>query len=217
MRFRSLLGVSLVLVVASMFGPGCGGAIAPVAGGDGGGGGSDSGSGGGSGGGSSTGSGGGPGDASVIDSRAPPDGPPGNCQVDGVACLSAAQCCSGVCQGVCGGAAPPCLPDGVSCGNASACCSNTCNGGICGGSVVGCAVSSNANQCDVCLASSCCPQLSSCDSNPNCAQSQVCFDGCYKGPGTGAGCAQKCESQFPSTQATALGQCGASSCIAECN
>ncbi|MGH7294053.1 MAG: hypothetical protein ACRELB_03925 [Polyangiaceae bacterium] len=112
---------------------------------------------------------------------------------------------------------PTCSADGVACQSAAQCCSGECNGGFCGGGPIACGVSSNANQCDVCLAESCCPQVNACDSNATCLQSQQCFDGCYAGPGTGASCAQKCGASFPSSQGAALTQCAASSCAASCN
>jgi hypothetical protein len=87
--------------------------------------------------------------------------------------------------------------------------------GICGGPVV-CSVSTTSNQCDVCLAEQCCTQLSACTGNTTCEQSQTCFDGCYAGPGTGATCAEKCTSEYPSTQGSALAQCAASSCLSAC-
>jgi hypothetical protein len=160
----------------------------------------------------------------TVDTGAPGDSSPqkdvniGPCQPDGVPCNFAAQCCTAVCGGgVCGGIGPTCTADESPCQSSSQCCSGLCSGNICVEPTTGCAVSSNANKCDICLAMSCCPQLSACESNTTCAETQNCFDACYMGPGTGASCAQKCGMQFPSTQGGLLEQCAANSCLAACN
>ena len=219
MPFRASLACSLLLVGACGLGEGCGGTVAPVIGGDGGGSGSSSG-----GGSSSSGSGGGSDGGMTVDTGAPGDSSPqkdvniGPCQPDGVPCNFAAQCCTAVCGGgVCGGIGPTCTADESPCQSSSQCCSGLCSGNICVEPTTGCAVSSNANKCDICLAMSCCPQLSACESNTTCAETQNCFDACYMGPGTGASCAQKCGMQFPSTQGGLLEQCAANSCLAACN
>jgi hypothetical protein len=217
MPSRALVA-SLVLVGACVLGQACGGSVAPGVGGDGGG----SSGGGSSGGSGSGGSSGGVGDGgNPADTAAPLDSPltgdtsAGPCQVDGVPCITAGQCCSSVCgSGLCGGPAPTCTADGVPCQSSSQCCSGLCSGSICE-EPAACAVSSNANQCDVCLAQSCCPQLTACDSNTACTQSQACFDGCYE-PGMGVTCGQKCVSQFPSTQGDLLEQCAANACLTSC-
>jgi hypothetical protein len=155
----------------------------------------------------------------VIDSSAPADvSTIGPCQPDGVPCNFASQCCTEVCgAGVCGGAGPTCTADGSPCQSSSECCSGLCSGDACEEPTTSCAVSSNANQCDVCLADSCCPQLSACESDSTCAESQTCFDACYKGPGTGANCAQECGMKYPSTQGELLEQCAANACLTDCD
>jgi len=204
------LACSLLLVGAGVLAEGCGGAVAPVIGGDGG---------------SSGSSGGGPdGGMPVADTGAPIDSATttdaptiGPCEPDGVPCSFASQCCTAVCSaGVCGGAVPTCGMDGSPCQSSNECCSGLCSGDVCGEPTTTCAVSSNANECDVCLAESCCSQLSACESNSTCEESQTCFDACYTGPGSGATCAQKCGMEFPSTQGEALEQCAASGCLTDC-
>ena len=219
MRFRASLAGSLLLVGVWVLGQGCGGSVAPVIGGDGGG---SSSSGGGSGSGSGGGTDGGanPGDTGVlVDSATMTDGPIiGPCQPDGVPCSFAAQCCTAVCGGgVCGGIGPTCTADASPCQSSVECCSGLCAGDICVEPTTSCAVSSNANQCDICLAMDCCPQLSACEASTVCAETQKCFDACYKGPGSGASCAQTCGMQFPSTQGGLLEQCAANSCLTACD
>jgi hypothetical protein len=217
MLLRASLACSVVALVG-VLGGGCGGSIAPVGGGDGGGSGSSGGS-------SSS---GGAVDSGVpgVDAAPAPDSAValdapiiGPCEPDGVPCSFDAQCCVNVCSaGVCGGTTPSCLGDGSSCGSSTECCSGQCTGGVCSEpTTVSCAVSSNANQCDVCLAESCCPQWSACESVPECAESQTCFDACYKGPGSGASCAQTCAAKYPSAQGATLEQCAATSCLTECD
>ena len=233
---------AVVVVGCSILGGGCGGAIAPVTGGDGG---PSSGSSGSSSGGSSSGSS--PNDGGPLsDAPVTIDAPVGPCQDDGVPCIDSGQCCSGVCQnqvcggtsacvpdgascstasqcctlecagGVCGGTSPSCEPDGVACSQSSECCGGDCNGSVCGGAST-CPVSSNASACDVCLAEQCCTQVVDCESDLNCENSEQCFDACYTGPGSGGACAQKCESEFPSTQGTTLEQCAVSYCSSTCD
>jgi hypothetical protein len=106
----------------------------------------------------------------------------------------------------------------------SQCCSGQCVNGVCGGVVVidagtpppVCGVPPGANQCDVCLATSCCMQLVGCESNATCAASQKCFDSCYSGPGSGLKCYQSCSQMFPSSQGQVLVQCAAQSCVSQC-
>jgi hypothetical protein len=214
MRFRASLAGSLLLVGGCALGQGCGGAVAPVVGGDGGVAGSSGGS-------SSGGQDGGTtaADTGVVDSATAMDSPIiGSCEPDGVPCSFAAQCCTGVCAGgVCGGTTPTCTGDGSPCASSTECCSSMCAGGFCEATTTSCAVSSNANECDICLADSCCSQLSACESNPTCTESQSCFDACYTGPGSGASCAQKCGMEFPSTEGALLEQCAASVCLTDCN
>jgi hypothetical protein len=215
MLLRASLACSLVMLGCVLGGQGCGGTIAPVTGGDGG-----SGSGSGSSSGGAVDSGVPVADANPLpDSAAVPDAPIiGPCEPDGVPCSFAAQCCVNVCSGgVCGGTTPPsCLGDGSSCGSSTECCSGQCSGGVCTEPTVSCAVSSNANECDVCLAESCCLQLSACESVPECGESQSCFDSCYTGPGSGANCASKCSAEYPTAQGATLEQCAVQSCLTEC-
>jgi hypothetical protein len=104
MLFRASLAWSLCLVGACALGEGCGGAVAPVIGGDGGGDGSSGGS-------SSS---GGQDAGMTVDTGAPIDSATmldapviGPCEPDEVPCSFATQCCTGVCAGgVCG-----CLTD----------------------------------------------------------------------------------------------------------
>jgi hypothetical protein len=218
MLLRSLLAGSVVLVGALSLGQGCGGVVA--AGVDGGGSSGGSSSGGSSSGGSSSGgsSSGGPADTGpFFDAPIFLDAPVGPCEPDGVACINASQCCSAICSGsVCGSPVPTCLPDGSSCQDPSQCCSGQCSpNGICTPPNVACAVSSNANQCDVCLAMACCPQLSECQASPVCAKTLACFDACYKGAGTGVNCASQC-GFMSSAQGSTLEQCGVSTCASRC-
>jgi hypothetical protein len=127
------------------------------------------------------------------------------CQPDGTQCLNFNQCCSGVCgNGICGGvifdSGPVCEPDGFPCQTFSQCCSGTCSGGTCGPFVFDsgpfCAPPA-PNPCAGCLAGACCPQLTTCESDPACNASLSCFDSCFT-PGNGPACAQKCNAQFPS-------------------
>ncbi len=210
MLSRASLACSFFLVGVCWLGDGCGGAVAPVIGGDGG-----SGSGGGSG---SSSGGSQDGGTTMTDSSTAVDAPIiGPCEPDGVPCSFAAQCCTAVCAGgACGGLLPTCTSDGSSCQSSTECCSGQCSGGVCEEPTTTCAVSSNANQCDMCLAESCCPQLSACESNPACAESQKCFDACYSGPGSGTKCGQSCAMQFPTTQGAVLEQCAASACLNAC-
>ena len=212
MASRAALAFSLLLVGALAAGQGCGGAVAPVIGGDGGGSGSSSSSGGGTDAGMSVDTG------TPVDSSLQEDVTIGPCQPDGVPCISAAQCCTAVCGGgVCGGIGPTCTADESPCQSSQQCCSGLCSGSLCVEPTTSCAVSSNANPCDICLAMDCCPQLTACESNTACAESQKCFEACYKGPGSGASCAQTCGMQFPSTQGGLLEQCAANSCLTACN
>jgi hypothetical protein len=234
MQLRSLRGAWAALVGASMLGPACGGSIAPIAGGDAGA--AASSSGGGSSGGSPTDAG------QVLDSPATPDSATLTCEVDGVPCATASQCCSAVCQNgvcgmepacqedgmpcsqgsqccgglcvgtTCGVTTPACAADGASCVDASQCCSGACNAEVCGAVV--CTVPADAGPCGECLAQSCCPQLAACVADTTCLGSVQCFTACYGGPGTGAACAAKCLGPSPSTQAGQLEQCAASSCSA---
>jgi hypothetical protein len=245
---RASLAFSVWLAASSMLAPGCGGAVAPLEGEDGGssGGGSGSGgsgSGGSSGGGSSGGSSGsssGGHDGGLVEA--------GVCQVDGVPCISSAQCCSGACQNqVCVGLLN-CLPDGATCSTGSQCCANYCSHGQCGSTVPTCvadggacklssdccsgacasnvcqgppppptcAPSPKTNQCDQCLVTQCAGPLVACESDPTCCQEQACFDGCYAGPGSGAACAQKCSSQYPSAAGANLLHCATQSCVSIC-
>jgi hypothetical protein len=129
-------------------------------------------------------------------------------------------CTGGYCGGPVG-----CLPDGATCSTGSQCCVNYCAGGVCGGPVLDasppppppvCPVVWNGNACDYCLTASCCKDSYECELDPACLQMHACFDGCYAGPGTGVGCAQKCNANYPSTAGNNLFQCGVSSCVAQC-
>jgi hypothetical protein len=152
-----------------------------------------------------------------VDSSHPADVATGFCEPDGVPCNFATQCCTEVCgAGVCGGAGPTCTADGSPCQSSTECCSTLCTGNICEEPTTSCSVSSNANQCDVCLSESCCPQVGACQTNATCEQDTECFDACYAGPGTGTGCAQKCGMDYPSAQGNLLEQCAATSCLASC-
>jgi len=213
MLLRASLVSSLVVVGACVLGGGCGGAVAPIVGGDGGSSSGGSSSGGGEDGGTTV-----PETGAPIDSAITVDAPMiGPCEPDGVPCSFPSQCCTAICAaGVCGGSTPTCTSDGDPCQSSMECCSGFCSGNVCQEqTMTTCGVSSNANPCDVCLANTCCAQLSACESSPACLKGVTCFDSCYTGPGTGANCASKCG--FSSTtQGAALEQCAVSGCINAC-
>ncbi len=80
-----------------------------------------------------------------------------------------------------------------------------------------CGVSSTANACEVCVAMDCCPQVSACDGDNTCLQYEACYDACYGGQGTGAQCSSKCAAEYRDSYVTALQECGAQSCLQECD
>jgi hypothetical protein len=173
---RTFFGCSFLLGGASMLASACGGAVAPL-GGDAGGGGGSSGSG-----------------ASGSDSSSSSSNGR-NCQVDGVPCLDAAQCCTGVCSGgACGGAVADASPPPP-----------VCNVGW------------SANACDVCLTSQCCQYVSLCQQDAACAQEHACFDQCKVAGGTGSTCWTQCQNTFGSNTGNGLLECGVTYCAAECD
>jgi hypothetical protein len=98
---RACLVSALAVSVVSIVGAGCGGAVAPVSGD----GGESSSSGGSSSGGSTDGGAPAQHDAAPkLDAYVTPEAPVGPCQVDGVPCITASQCCVGTCvNSICGG------------------------------------------------------------------------------------------------------------------
>src|SRR5580692_5956938 len=116
---------SFVLLGVAALSSGCGGTLAPVGGNGRDGGGAE----------------GGALDAGGQDSPGASDGPSvqdspvvvedaplGMCQVDGVPCISASQCCSDACTAdVCGNGTVTCLADGTACTSAAEWCSDACD------------------------------------------------------------------------------------------
>jgi hypothetical protein len=141
----------------------------------------------------------------------------GPCQVDGVPCITAGQCCSNVCdQQICGGATPTCLADGTACTSAEQCCSGECNG-ECGVSTQpSCPIDPNATSCEVCVAEACCTDELACETDAVCADAQQCFINCRAAGASGGTCAQTCIQENPSTSAETLFQCAASNCASTC-
>jgi hypothetical protein len=72
-----------------------------------------------------------------------------------------------------------------------------------------------ANACESCLARSCCPQLAACESDPQCAQAQACFDSCFA-QGQAMACELACAAAFPSAPGGALLACAATNCLSGC-
>jgi hypothetical protein len=129
---RASLAFSVWLAAPAVLAPACGGAVATIGGDDGGSTSSGSGSSGSSGGSSSGVSGSGSG-VSGSSSGGASGSSSGGCQVDGVPCIAATQCCSGTCDNqVCGGPVT-CLADGSTCSSGPQCCSGFCSHGACSG------------------------------------------------------------------------------------
>jgi hypothetical protein len=206
---------SLLLAVAAALGVGCGGSVAPVSSGGQDGGGAD-------GGGFEAGGQDAPAanDApSVQDSPVVvDDSPTGPCQVDGVPCISASQCCTNACtDDACGnGGTTTCLADGTACTSAAQCCSNAC-AGTCGATPPPtCPVGANAGACEVCVFDDCCSDVVACEQATQCEQSEACFQDCVLMTGDGAKCAEECLQEYPSSTAETLFECAASDCASSC-
>src|SRR5580692_12067996 len=163
---------SFVLLGVAALSSGCGGTLAPVGGNGRDGGGAE----------------GGALDAGGQDSPGASDGPSvqdspvvvedaplGMCQVDGVPCISASQCCSDACTAdVCGNGTVTCLADGTACTSAAECCSDACDG-TCGATPPpSCPVGTNAGPCEICVADDCCSDVVACEADTVCVESEQC-------------------------------------------
>jgi len=71
-----------------------------------------------------------------------------------------------------------------------------------------------ATPCAGCIAGSCCPQLSKCQSSAACAKGYYCLEQCLTSGGGASACLAQCDTGAPELQA--LGLCAYQSCLVAC-
>ena len=90
---------------------------------------------------------------------------------------------------------PECLPKGSNCNGAQCCVGLACQSGLCGTPLKDsgtCNLDPGGTPCSQCVVGMCCDQIATCLNDPQCSQSQGCFQRCAIGNTPPAQCEQQC-------------------------
>jgi hypothetical protein len=134
-----------------------------------------------------------------------------SCTPVGGPCTMREQCCSNSCvyaKSTCT-TAGWCFPDTEQCKHDDECCSHDCSGWCMPSSACGW----SAGPCAMCIAGSCCSELTDCDADSLCSAMRWCLHNCFE---TQPGCFAKCADTSPSPAELALVACATAKCGQAC-